>query len=350
MPTAEKTKLSQEKAGEWYDKNVKTYRDYAQRVHSLLESLLEGEDFSCQSISFRIKERNSFLKKCRDKEYTSTEQVMDMAGHRIIAYTVGDVEKICALIEQEFSIDEKNSVNKAAQLKSDQIGYLSVHYIVTLPDDRVKLKEYRAYKGLKCEIQVRTLLQHTWAEFEHDRGYKFVGKLPQKIERRLYLLAGMLEMADLEFQDLSNEIEAYGQQVAKDTKQGKLDIPIDSISLLEYMREKVSWPDCERNWDDCSSEIVAELHDMGIDTLAKLEEITSSEFLTKEYEEYKYASNYIGFLRYAMILHDVETYFSKAWNGHWQMTDSSLVPFIESCGINIRDYLENYGIEIEEEE
>lgn len=343
MPAAEKMKLSQEKAGEWYDKNVKTYRDYAQRVHSLLESLLEGEDFSCQSISFRVKERNSFLKKCSEKEYTSTDQIMDMAGHRIIAYTVGDVEKICALIEQEFTVDWENSGDKAEQLKRDQIGYLSVHYIVTLPDDRVKLKEYRAYKGLKCEIQVRTLLQHTWAEFEHDRDYKFMGVLPPKIERRLYLLAGMLEMADLEFQDLSDVIEAYGQQVVEDTKQGNLDIPIDSISLLEYMRGKVSWTDCERNWGGCSSEVVAELHDMGIDTLAQLEEIISPTLLSKEYLDFYQSRNYIGLLRNAMILYDAEKYFSTAWKSHWECIDRKIMNFYAEHGVNIKPYIEMYG-------
>lgn len=344
MPTAEKTKLSQEKAGEWYDKNVKTYDKYAQCVHGLLETLLKEESIPYQSISYRAKERNSFLKKCENKEYTSIKQIMDIAGIRIIAYTVGDVERICSLIEQEFAVDQENSGNKAEQLKKDQIGYLSVHYIVTLPSERAKLKEYRAYAGLKCEIQVRTLLQHTWAEFEHDRGYKFVGILPSKIERRLYLLAGMLEMADLEFQDLSDEIEAYGKQVAENTKQGNLDISIDSISLQEYMRERFPWVEPSPSL----TEVIGELNDMGIQTLKELESLISDS-LIEESKDWKNLA-YDGFLRNVMILYDSAKYFTEAWKTHWKVATQKFAECWESHGINVGNLVDEYEIDIVNDE
>lgn len=50
-------------------------------------------------------------------------------------------------------------------------------------------------------MQVRTILQHAWAEFEHDIRYK--GSVPEEdapdLNRRFTLAAGLLELADREF-------------------------------------------------------------------------------------------------------------------------------------------------------
>ena len=42
---------------------------------------------------------------------------------------------------------------------------------------RSALAEYAKFKGLRCEIQIQTILIHAWAETSHDITYKrFVGK------------------------------------------------------------------------------------------------------------------------------------------------------------------------------
>jgi hypothetical protein len=57
---------------------------------------------------------------------------------------------------------------------------------------------------LVAEIQVRTILQHAWAEIEHDTRYKAVDVAPTAIARRFVALAGLLEIADREFQALQD--------------------------------------------------------------------------------------------------------------------------------------------------
>lgn len=344
MPAAEKMKLSQEKAGEWYDKNVKTYDKYAQCVHGLLETLLKEEGIPYQSITFRVKERESFLKKYKDKDYKSPEQIMDVAGLRIIAYTIGDVERICALVEQELEIDRENSVDKATQLNSDQMGYLSVHYIASFTNQRAELREYRAYKGMKCEIQVRTLLQHTWAEFEHDRGYKFSGVLPKNIERKFYPLAGLLELADQEFQRLSEQLDEYSKTVAKETSEGNLDFSIDSTSLFEFMRQKFP----QANPSNNLTTVIEELMDMGIWTLGDLEKLLPNTFL--DAIEEKKSNTYIGILRDAMMFYDIDRYFSKAWNRHWGAFYAEDIPWFKRHGFKIEEYMKEYDLVVDEEE
>ena len=57
----------------------------------------------------------------------------------------------------------------------------------------------RSPQPVKLEIQIRSILQHAWAEIEHDLCYKNSTPLPRKIKRRMYRLAGVLELADKEF-------------------------------------------------------------------------------------------------------------------------------------------------------
>ncbi|WP_409371389.1 GTP pyrophosphokinase, partial [Mycolicibacter algericus] len=69
-------------------------------------------------------------------------------------------------------------------------GYASRHLLVGVEGEQQP-----------ASIQVRTVLQHAWAEFEHDIRYK--GSIPAEhapdLDRRFTLAAGLLELADSEF-------------------------------------------------------------------------------------------------------------------------------------------------------
>ncbi len=60
------------------------------------------------------------------------------------------------------------------------------------------------------QVQVRTVLQHAWAEFEHDIRYK--GTVPDEhaseFDRRFTLAAGLLELADQEFTAIRERLRA----------------------------------------------------------------------------------------------------------------------------------------------
>jgi len=53
---------------------------------------------------------------------------------------------------------------------------------------------------LKAEIQVRTLLEHAYADIGHDLTYKTDVKVPDRVHRSFSALAAILESADHEFQ------------------------------------------------------------------------------------------------------------------------------------------------------
>ncbi|MFZ0052394.1 MAG: hypothetical protein WAK96_11525, partial [Desulfobaccales bacterium] len=90
-------------------------------------------------------------------------------------------------------------------IEEDRFGYQSIHYLVKLTDQRSRLPEYEPFGNAIVEIQVRTILQHAWAEIEHDIQYKSASVIPTEIRRRFTALAGMLEIADREFQTIQDE-------------------------------------------------------------------------------------------------------------------------------------------------
>ena len=62
--------------------------------------------------------------------------------------------------------------------------------------------------GREVQVQLRTVLQHAWAEFEHDIRYK--GSVPpehaSEFDRRFTLAAGLLELADQEFSAIRDRL------------------------------------------------------------------------------------------------------------------------------------------------
>ena len=90
------------------------------------------------------------------------------------------------------------------------------------------------------EVQARTILQHAWAEIEHDIQYKSSATIPHDIKPRLMALAGLLELADREFQAIQDADRDLTQQVASKITRGELeDIEITSASLRSYLDRKL---------------------------------------------------------------------------------------------------------------
>lgn len=331
----------------WYDNHKALYEDFVARMEDLLKSLLQEEMIPYHSVTGRLKAKDSFLEKIERKNYTSINQMTDLSGLRIIAYTTLEVDQICHLIEKEFLVDSEKSVNKADAMEINKVGYLSVHYIIALSPERISLSEYKRFNGLWCEIQVRSLLQHAWAEIEHDRNYKFTGILPDQIKREFYLIAGALELIDQEFSTLSNRIDEYVLQIQEKTQKGNYNIPIDSTSLLEFLNEYFhnqnhEKPTLLRLFKERSDEIIQELNDYGVLELYSLKKLLDKKTIESWLSDNK---NYISILRDSMIYDNPIHYFLYAWNEHWiGISDFTVKKWAEN-GISIDDLRQIINIE-----
>lgn len=226
-----------------FDQKKSEYTSFAESLDSLLKKLLILEGVSIHSINFRLKDRLSLEKKISIKgPYDSLDAITDVVGLRIITHFSDEVDVVAKLIEREFSIDKENSGDKKKLLDPDRFGYLSFHYIISNSEARASLPEYKGYNNLKAEVQIRSILQHAWAEIEHDIGYKpSLGGIPDVIKRPLFRLAGMLELADEEFVSIRKKQENYQKEVNEEISNKPLiNLKIDKITLREYLKTSLS--------------------------------------------------------------------------------------------------------------
>lgn len=228
-----------------YNTDKEAYKTCGFKIQQLLIDLLNSNNIKFHEVNYRIKDELSLTKKfyLKNKKYNKLEDITDIIGIRVITYYTDDIDKVAQVIEENFDIDEENSIDKRETLEIDRFGYLSLHYIVKLKQNRTKLEEYKCCKNYKIEIQIRTILQHAWAEIEHDLGYKNEVDTPREVRRDFYRLAGLLETADKEFLGIRNQINEYEDNIDERIKDEEETIYIDKISLnalvnndMEYNR------------------------------------------------------------------------------------------------------------------
>ncbi len=291
----------------WYIKSQPVFKRLANKVESFLIEYFEMNSIGYHIVTSRAKTIDSVREKGNSSKYSDPiNQLQDFAGVRVITYVEDEISVIQKVIEENFDIDEKNSSNKSEALGIDKVGYQSVHYIAKLKKDRLRLPEYKQYEGKWFEIQIRTILQHAWAEIEHDRNYKFSGKLPDELSRRFKILAGVLELADKEFNAISNQIDDISVSVDEGIRSGSLEIPISSTTLTQYLHtrfetliEKMGVPS-----HDKEGILVQELHTFGITTLSELEAIIPEDIVKFFIASSSGSLHEWGMVRSLMILSD----------------------------------------------
>ena len=207
-----------------YEKNYLYYEKFRGLVEDYIRSLLNNEHISFHSITSRTKNIDSLTKKIELKnKYQKLQEITDLVGIRIITYYSDTVDQISKLIEKRFVIDRDNSIDKRKTIDPDRFGYRSLHYVVQINNGQIQFNTDFNYYDLKFEIQISSILQYTWAEIEHDLGYKSQEEIPYDIKRSFSRLASLLELADEEFLRIKNEIFAYKNQLMLSYLSAKLD-------------------------------------------------------------------------------------------------------------------------------
>jgi ppGpp synthetase/RelA/SpoT-type nucleotidyltranferase len=270
---------------EQYDHDYHLYVAFTKKVNDLIVEILRENNIHVHSVTSRVKDRNSLVKKISgpDTHYSDLRDITDIAGIRITTYFEDDVDRVSQLIEEQFIVDNENSVDKRAILDPDRFGYLSLHHVVSLSAERCRLIEYRRFPDLKAEIQTRSILQHAWAEIEHDLGYKSKQEVPKTIRRRFSRLAGLLELADQEFLSIKIELNSYEREVPERIETSPQLVMVDKASLMAFLTnsELVKNLDAEiasfggaiiQHDEDTPTRFIRFAQFFGIETIGELEE------------------------------------------------------------------------------
>ena len=201
---------------DWHKKQIESYTvvkpiydayaDTLQRVLEKAKSLSMPEVI----VQVRGKTVSSFAEKCVRKYKDPINQLTDLCGGRIIVHTLDQVEAVRAFVKCNFKILEEDE--KGLMLGKDKFGYRDLHFLIQLKLERAEIigftKEEIEFIGDKiAELQVRTVVQHAWADILHDRMYKTKLLYPPEFHRQGSLLAAIMEDGDRQFNQLANDID-----------------------------------------------------------------------------------------------------------------------------------------------
>jgi predicted RNase H-like nuclease/ppGpp synthetase/RelA/SpoT-type nucleotidyltranferase len=193
-------------------------REATDRFVLMVTTLLDDAGINYLSVTGRAKSVASFAAKAdrrasgRPLYAHPLDDITDQIGVRVITYLRSDVSAVADLLGDQLNVlDDRDMGQETAS--EGRFGYASRHLLVTLgaPDPaRSAPAAYEALRGRRAQVQVRTVLQHAWAEFEHAIRYK--GTIPEEhvpeLDRRFTLAAGLLELADREFSLIRDQLQA----------------------------------------------------------------------------------------------------------------------------------------------
>ncbi|MCQ9330617.1 MULTISPECIES: GTP pyrophosphokinase family protein [Corynebacterium] len=286
--------------GNRYHEWVRTHPNAATEFSEAIEDVLDDAGVVYDRVATRVKGWPSLKKKAkkRDADGAPTypdpwNDIHDLVGARVTVFNSTVIPQAIDILGRSFTV--LRSVDKAAETRiSGSFGYGSHHLVLQVNDS---LEELAEYEGFTFEVQIRTVLQHAWAEFEHDIRYKQGPKPPTpQVDRLFTLAAGLIELADQKFDDIAALMEVGpapqdSVEINAETLPGVLAVILGDAfprSRSEHIR------------------FLAELLEANnIDTLAKLEALLNERDIirVREAMRYRYKPGQVRLIDDLLLLH-----------------------------------------------
>lgn len=221
-----------------YSRNYESGQRIALSMERLIGEILSPANIDIHLIKCRYKNPNSVRIKLYEKRYKSPKkQLTDILGARIITYYERDINEVIKFLSKEFDVDVKNSEDKNKRLAKTQFGYKSVHIQACPKQKWVTQMKYPDLANQAVEIQVRSILQHTWAEIEHELVYKSGADFSDDTHRQFARIAGTLEILEREFLKLREEeksslIDTLRKEFKKSPRKLR---PLDTAGMIAIL-------------------------------------------------------------------------------------------------------------------
>lgn len=312
----------------------------------IMSSTLRNHEIGYLPIQSRVKEQSSILTKAREKGYLNPKSEMtDLLGFRVIVYLSEDVEKVEKVLRKNFYIDETRSIDKRIPDSVDKVAYRSLHLICNLGSDRDHLPEYIELCDIFFEIQIRTILEHAWAEIEHKQNYKASENrsLPPDLQRRLMIVAGNLELLDRELSEISKGSAEYGKKIQeKDTEVGQDKLTFFSLLTMTNRVLKKHGLSLHDENSSSAAELISELESFGVVTNSDFKELIA-EFPIDAFSKSEKLTT-VGLVRDFMFFRDSEGYLDKSFHGQFYFDHATVRDLSKLTGKNFAELLKSRDI------
>lgn len=293
----------------------------ADQYVAMVTSILDDAGINYLTVTGRAKSVASFAAKAarvadgRPVFSDPMREITDQIGIRVITYVHSDVQAVADLLEDQVVVYDDRDLGRETAGEG-RFGYASRHLLVGLDPVRAGQDGYALLRGRRAQIQIRTVLQDAWAEFEHDIRYK--GTIPDEhvpdFDRRFTLAAGLLELADREFSTIRDRLRDGMAEAAADAEDDDPRIsPRELAAFLAGQYADSGWSRTEHYaW---ISGMVLEL---GIASLAELGEVVRAVDADelKSRMDYRYPPGAVRRLDDALLWTYGDTYVELRANAH----------------------------------
>ena len=213
-------------------------------VHDVV-GVLDDAGINYLSVTGRTKTVQSFAAKAMRTAADGSplyadplRQITDAIGVRVITYVSRDVDAVAELLGEEMVVLDDRDLGQATA-QEGRFGYASRHLLVRRRDTGAPASGDQVARH--ASVQVRTVLQHAWAEFEHDIRYK--GTVPADyapdFDRRFTLAAGLLELADREFSQIRDRLQQHAGSTPLTPADGGPRIATHDLALIRAAKPHV---------------------------------------------------------------------------------------------------------------
>ncbi|MCC3300593.1 GTP pyrophosphokinase [Arthrobacter sp. zg-Y895] len=194
-----------------YAMNLGRYQSAEEGIHGAVLARLADDGLNYHHIQHRVKAIESLGKKLDRRTEDGAPRYInglcdidDLIGVRIILFLESDIPAAMEALSGTF--EELDHVDKSAEQKiRGDFGYSGQHLILRVPAGNPP-SGCESFGGQRFEVQFRTILQHAWAEFEHEIRYKGSGPVPPEVNRAFTLASGLIELADREFDAINHVV------------------------------------------------------------------------------------------------------------------------------------------------
>lgn len=227
-----------------YDTWIQAHPTVAADLEAHIIDVLDDAGLTFDRVSVRIKDRTSFARKLANEaypDYDSFTDAHDVIGVRVITFHSSEIPQLKDALSGLFTV--VRVIDKAAETaREGRFGYASQHLIVSAKDEPWAAEDGASPKYI--EIQLRTVLQHAWAEFEHDVRYKnqqHPETSSPEVQRAFTLAAGLIELADEQFDKIAGIIGTSGEEVEGALDEGSLPRVLSRIVGSKYPTSRVDY-------------------------------------------------------------------------------------------------------------
>ncbi|WP_459213158.1 hypothetical protein [Aquimarina rhabdastrellae] len=225
-----------------YEKQFDFYNEIARLVHNKLEDEIISRGIKA-IVTYRAKRPDRLKAKVNhrniEKKYKDLQEIrddiVDLAGTRVSLYFPNERKLLDEIINDLFDVQDKKDFpgNKHnPEHRKRFSGYWANHYRIFLNKDEDIPSRYF---GTIVEIQVASLIMHSWSEVEHDLIYKpLSGELSEEELAILDELNGLVMTGEIALERLHRAMTIRTEK--KNSIDSKYELTNFLINRLDYQK------------------------------------------------------------------------------------------------------------------